>query len=223
MLLAIDTSTRAIGIALYDGARVLAESFWYSQDFHTVELAPAVNNVLRKTGVDVTQLGVLAVALGPGSFTGLRIGLAFAKGIAFVNRVPLIGVRTLDILAASQPVVEMPLAAVLRAGRGRLAVGWYRGSDQNWQPEGAMEVVQPRELLQRIQAPTLVCGELSVEEQQMLVQSNSHAKLATPARSVRRPAFLAELGWRRFLDGKFDDPATLAPIYLRYQEPVLGK
>src|SRR5512139_2794643 len=116
MLLALDTSTSMVGLALYDGVRVLSEYSWESKDNHSVELAPAVVEMMVKAGVKPEQLTAIAVALGPGSFTGLRISLALAKGIAYVNHIPIIGIPSLDILAAAQPVRSETLAAVLRAG-----------------------------------------------------------------------------------------------------------
>jgi tRNA threonylcarbamoyladenosine biosynthesis protein TsaB len=129
ILLAIDTSTRNVGLALFDGTQVLAEYTWNSADHHTVELAPAVQDLMKRVHVNFGQIKAIGVAIGPGSFTGLRIGLAFAKGIALVLKIPVIGISSLDILAAAQPPIHLPLAAVLRAGRGRLAVGWYRPVD----------------------------------------------------------------------------------------------
>ena len=222
MLLALDTSTRTVGVALYDGVQVLSESVWNSKDYHTVELAPAVAETLSKSGVNIEDLQALVVALGPGSFTGLRIGLALAKGIALVRHLPLIGIPTLDVLAASQPLDDLPLAAVLRAGRGRLAVGWYKAENSAWHSNGDIEILTPEELTQRIQSPTLVCGELEEEERRVLGRKRKNVTLASPAQSLRRPAFLAELGWRRWQQEDVDDPATLAPFYLHYNEPIPG-
>lgn len=223
MLLALDTSTRTIGIALYDGEQVLSEAVWTSLDHHTVELAPAVAQILAKSGVGVADLRAVAVAIGPGSFTGLRIGLALAKGMALVRHIQLVGIPTLDALAAAQPVHAAALAAILRAGRGRLAVGWYKVSEEEtWQPSNQIEVLTTQELFQRIQGPTLVCGELSEADRRLLARKRKNAILASPAQSLRRPAFLAELGWKRWQAGQIDDPATLAPVYLHYHEPIPG-
>jgi len=220
MLLALDTSTRTIGVALYDGVQVLSESVWNSKDYHTVELAPAVAETLSKSGVAIEDLQALVVATGPGSFTGLRIGLALAKGIALVRHLPLIGIPTLDVLAAAQSLDDAPLAAVLRAGRGRLAVGWYEANKNAWLPAGDIEILTPEELAQRIQSPTHVCGELDEEERRLLGRKRKNVILASPAQSLRRPAYLAELGWRRWQNEDVDDPATLAPFYLHYNDPI---
>jgi tRNA threonylcarbamoyladenosine biosynthesis protein TsaB len=120
MLLALDTSTRTIGVALYDGLRVLGEMVWTSDGFHTVELAPAVADSLARAGLQMKDLQALAVATGPGSFTGLRIGMALGKGMALARRLPLVGVRTLDVLAAAQPVREMPMVSPI-TNRARTA------------------------------------------------------------------------------------------------------
>ena len=132
MLLAIDTSTRSVGVALYDGVQIVSEKVWLSQQFHTVELAPTVSALIDQAGISLDDLKVVAVAIGPGSFTGLRIGMALAKGMALAGRLEIVGVPSLDILAAAQPIDDKPLVAILQAGRGRIAVGWYKNYSGEW-------------------------------------------------------------------------------------------
>lgn len=220
MLLAMDTSTRMVGLALYDGVQVLSETLWTSHNYHTVELAPSIADMMTKCDIEPEKLSAVAVALGPGSFTGLRIGLALAKGLAFVHHISIIGVPTLDFLAAAQPLREEPMVAVLRAGRGRLAVGHYKREKKNWKSTGSLQVLTPAELSQQIKDPTLVCGELTEDEQRLLRRKRKNVILASPAQSVRRPSYLAELAWRRFQAGEIDNPASLAPIYIHYNTPI---
>ena len=222
MLLALDTSTERIGVALYDGGRVLAECAWRSGRRHTRQLAPLVDEVLGRVGATMGQVQSVAVALGPGSFTGLRIGLALAKGLAVGRGLPLLGVPTLDVVAAAvSPQSGFPtLAAVLPAGRGRLAVGWYRLGDAEWQPQGAPELLTAAELTQRVRKPTVVCGELQAEERRRLARKYRSVLLLSPAACARRPAYLAELAWQRLQAGQSDDPAALAPIYLHTGTPI---
>lgn len=222
MLLAIDTSTAQMGLAVFDGAQILGESIWTSRQHHTVELAPSVQELLGRCGVGVDALGALGVALGPGSFTSLRVGLAFAKGLSMARRLPLIGIPTLDVVAAAQPLAHMPLVAVLQAGRGRLAIGWYKAGERGWQAVGPARVETAESLAQSIRNPTIVCGELYAEERQRLARKRVNVVLSSSANSVRRPAWLAELAWSRWQAGALDDPATLAPIYLHSAEPVPG-
>jgi tRNA threonylcarbamoyladenosine biosynthesis protein TsaB len=220
MLLAIDTSTAQMGLALYDGAQVAAESIWTSRQHHTVELAPAVAELLRRCDMEPAALDAIGVALGPGSFTSLRVGLAFAKGLALARRLALIGVPTLDIVAAAQPVADMPLVAVLQAGRGRLAAGWYERAGSAWQASGPARVETAESLARSIRHPSIVCGELNAEDRQRLRRKRVNVVLSSPSGSVRRPAILAELAWERWRSGHIEDAAALAPIYLHSGEPV---
>lgn len=222
MLIAIDTSTRLIGVALYDGVQIISEMVWLSQQYHTVELAPTVSSLMERAGIPLSELKVVAVALGPGSFTGLRIGISLAKGMALAGRLAIVGVPTFDILAAAQPPGDLPMAAVLQAGRSRLAVGWYKNYSGKWKSDHQIQVFTPRELADRIKSPTIVCGELSEAERRIFKRKRKNVILATPAQSLRRPSYLAELGWRRWQKGMTDDPATLAPNYLHYDQKSSG-
>jgi tRNA threonylcarbamoyladenosine biosynthesis protein TsaB len=202
---------------------VLAESVWASADFQTVELAPAVAELWARTGTSAGDLQALAVALGPGSFTGLRIGLALVKGLALSRRLPLVGIPSLDILAAAQPLhPERQLAALLRAGRGRLALNLYKVVDGAWAATGDLVVHTLQSLNESIQSPTLVCGELTAEQRRLLARNRKYVQLSSPVNSLRRPAVLAELAWERWQAGLVDEPASLAPIYLHYQESILS-
>jgi tRNA threonylcarbamoyladenosine biosynthesis protein TsaB len=219
MLLAVDTSSTQMGLALYDGAQVIAEYAWRSAQRHTVELAPAIADLLVRCGLSMEAVQALGVALGPGSFTSLRVGLALVKGLALARHIPLIGIPTLDILANAQPVSKLPLAAAIQAGRGRFALGWYKGSRKGWQAQGDARVVTLDALLGELRSPCVVCGEFPAEVRQQILNQES-ARLALPAGSVRRPAVLAELAWARWQNGDVDDEASLAPIYLHVAEPI---
>jgi tRNA threonylcarbamoyladenosine biosynthesis protein TsaB len=219
MLLAVDTSTAQLGLAFYDGAQLLAESLWVSRARHTVELAPALNELFERTGLPMDEIRALGVALGPGSFTSLRVGLAFVKGLALARNLPLIGIPTLDVVAASQPVGRLPLAALVPAGRSRLAVGWYKTIANGRQAKGSPSVMTAEALSESIQRPTLVCGELSAVERQVFSRNN-HISLPPPAQCVRRPGLLAELAYARWQAGESDNAASLAPIYLHTGEPI---
>ena len=221
MLLAVDTSTAQVGLAVYDGpqGQVIGEYAWRSRQRHTVELAPAVFELLTRCGLTMDDIRTLGVALGPGSFTSLRVGLSLVKGFALARDLPLIGIPTLDILAAAQPLSKLPLLVAIQAGRGRLAAGWYKRSKGRWKARDAARIVTAQALLEEVQSPVIVCAELTSEERQILA-ANPEIQLASPANSIRRPAVLAELAWTRWLAGDVDDRATLAPIYLHTAEPI---
>ena len=217
MLLAIDTSTRWVGLALYNGASVTGEMVWESQNNHTVEVAPAMQTMLKRNGVAQDDLRAIGVALGPGSFTSLRIGLGLAKGLALALNIPVIGIPTLDVLVAAQPVQDLPLAAVLQAGRGRLAVAWYKmellpRSHAAWRCQVEPMVMQVEDLAQQIHRPTLVCGELTRRSASCWRGSGRtcfwlrrRAACAArriwrswPGRAGRRGRWTTRSAWRRF-------------------------
>ena len=97
MLLALDTSTRYASVALADEDRVVASRTWLSTANHTAELMPAVAHLMESRGLTAGQLDGVAVALGPGGFSALRVGISAAKGLALVARKPIVGVGTLDL------------------------------------------------------------------------------------------------------------------------------
>ncbi|MEM5776330.1 MAG: tRNA (adenosine(37)-N6)-threonylcarbamoyltransferase complex dimerization subunit type 1 TsaB [Anaerolineaceae bacterium] len=220
MLLAVDTSTKTMGVALYTETGVLGEMIWQSDNYHTVELAPAIEQLLHRCEKRPADLQALAAAVGPGSFTGIRIGLAVIKGMALGLKIPIVGISSLDVVAAAQPVVNADLAAVLHAGRGRLAVGWYTAEDGAWKAQGSLEVLAADELVKRITKRTVISGELTAEEQRILARRYRNVVLASPAFAIRRPSFLAELAWKRWQNGDTDDPAALAPLYLHSGEEI---
>ena len=132
MLLAIDTATPTLSLALFDGYQVHAESTWRTVNRHTVELAPAIQKMLTGLQLSPSDLTALAVSQGPGSFNGLRIGFSVAQGLALALNIPLIAVPTLDITVAPQPSFKGNLLAVAQAGRGRIVACTYRWRTSAW-------------------------------------------------------------------------------------------
>lgn len=214
MLLAVDTSTQYMGICLYKESQVVGEMTWRTNRHHTVELAPSIDTLFNRCGAAVRELTALAVATGPGSFTSLRIGLSHLKGMALALHLPMVGIPTLDILAVAQPPNEVPLVACLQAGRKRIAYQVYEWSHRKgWQTEMEPHLATADEFASLFPEKVIICGELSKEQREQIRKLDQFS-LTSPALSLRRPAFLAELAWRRFTKKDIDDPATLAPIYL---------
>jgi tRNA threonylcarbamoyladenosine biosynthesis protein TsaB len=217
-LLAIDTATRYAGLALYDGVRILSEASWLSDRNHSVELMPALVRILDRQGLSASDLSAVGVAIGPGSFTGLRIGLSVAKGLAQAQGLPLFGVPTLDVVAFQHREQRRPIWAVIQAGRGRLCAALYRHRRGQLRQDGEVRLTTLEELTGLLSGRCLVCGELSRRELDHLVASaDADVAVASPSLSMRRPACLAELAWERFEEDDGDDLATLSPIYLHTQ------
>jgi len=216
MLVAIDTATAYASLALHDGFRVRMEHTWQSPRRHTVELSPRLAAALEQLGLGVEHLSGVAVTRGPGSFTGLRVGMAVAKGLALSRGLPLVGVPTLDVVAAAQGRDRRPLCAVLQAGRRRICVATYRWRSGEWRVREEPYLTTWPSLAQRTTAPTLFCGEVDAEGSDALASLGDLAVLLPGAARLRRAGFLAEVAWRRLNCGETDDPATLAPIYLQH-------
>jgi len=216
LLLAIDTATQIAGIALYDQDGLHAEQTWHTTDNHTVELMPYIVHACEQQGLAPAALQAVAVSLGPGSFTGLRVGLSIAKGLALALRIPVLGIPTLDATAYAHSRESLPVCAVLPAGRGRWCIGFYGITAEEWQRTSDYALLSTEAVSTAIQRPTLVCGEIYPQLANLLRQAAPEtAILASPASSVRRTGYLAELAWQRFLAEDYDDLVSLSPIYLQ--------
>ncbi len=219
MLLAVDTATQMASLALYDQTkgRVLGEESWHSVNNHTVELMPRMVRLLEQQALTPANLSGLVVSLGPGSFTGLRIGLGVVKGLALARRLPLVGVPTLDVVAHPHMTQGLPIWAVLQAGRGRICAGHWVRHKGRWRRQGDYQLTTLEKLCDQVDNPTLFCGEIDADQvSQIRERLGLTVIVATPAASLRRAAYLAEIGWERLSRGDSDDAATLAPIYLQH-------
>jgi tRNA threonylcarbamoyladenosine biosynthesis protein TsaB len=171
---------------------------------------------MQRSGVDKSELTAVFVCIGPGSYTGLRVGIASAKGLAFALGLPIVGVGRLEADAYQHADFNGPVCAVHRAGRGELAWAAYRSTPGAWREVVAPRLTTPDGLLAGIRGTTLFCGEIDEDLSARLREVfGEKARFATPATSIRRAATIAELAWRRLAAGQADDPAGLRPIYLR--------
>ncbi len=215
MLVAIDTATGYASLALHDGARVRVEHTWESPRRHTVELLPRLAAALEQLGLGARHLSGVAVTRGPGSFTGLRVGLSVAKGLALARGLPLVGVPTLDVVAAAQGRDRRPMCAVLQAGRKRICVAVYRWRKGEWRAREEPRLTTWSALAEETTTPTLFCGEVDPAGADVLAALGELAVLMPAATRLRRAGFLAEVAWRRLNRGETDDLATLTPLYLQ--------
>lgn len=220
--LAIDTATDLASVALTTPAGILHERSWHSRRRHTVELAPTVDRMLAREGLAPSGLAGIAVALGPGSYTGLRIGLSLAKGLALGGGSPVLGVPTLDVLAAAlAPAVvgpRPPLWAVLQAGRGRVVAARYPAGPGESAPDPrALEVWTVESLVAALEPPCWVAGELDPAARALLAAragAEEGLRVLPPEAGLRRAAWLARLGREALAAQGPADLAALSPIYL---------
>ena len=221
MILAIDTATRTASLAIHDGSAVRAEFTWDTADHHTVELMPRIVEMLQQIEVTIDQITGLGVSIGPGSFTGVRVGVAAAKGLALARNLPIVGVKSTDALAYAHHWSRPPLVVVVRAGRGRLIAATYLKGRSDWKQDGDFVLTTADQLGADWDRPTTVCGELTAAERETIVRRLSdRVRLSSPAMCVRRAGYLAEIAWQRIQSGQVDDPAALKPIYVAPDQKV---
>lgn len=214
VILAVDTATHSIGLALLDGQQLIAERMWHSENNHTVELAPNVEKLLKENHVAVRDLKAIAVALGPGSFNGVRIGLGFVKGLSLARDVPLIGVRTLDILTHSVTPFNGGLIPVIQAGRGRIIWSRYRVGKHGWESASAGVVSDWETLNAHVEENDRLIGEIDPVGLRLIDPKKIGSR-------ERRPFYLAQIAAERLVRGEVDDATMLAPIYA--QQPTSGE
>jgi tRNA threonylcarbamoyladenosine biosynthesis protein TsaB len=215
-LLAIDTSSEQASIALFDGHRV-ADLTWPAGRDQTVSVLDEIDHLITLNKLTVADLAIVAVATGPGMFNGLRVGMSVAKGLAFSASLPLIGVPTLDAVALPLTACELPIIAVLSAGRGRLL--WAKYTDgHGTEPRNGT----PEELAAEIEAgesDVLLCGEIIPNHREIFAKA-AHVRVTPISSVMHRASAVAELAWRRYLADDCDDPVTLEPTYLHAASPV---
>lgn len=213
LLLAIDTSTRFAGAALYDGA-VRFEATWESGRNHSQQVLPMIQRGIELTGNTTHIIAAVAAARGPGSFTGVRVGLTLARSLGFALSIPTLGVCSLDVLAEGQAPSELPVRPLLDIGRGRFATAEYVHRNGSMERIDEIRGLDLPELVELIRVPTRVCGDLDESARAWLIeQFGDVVKLASPAASVRRPAILAQIAWRRWQRGE-SEVFSSDPIYL---------
>jgi tRNA threonylcarbamoyladenosine biosynthesis protein TsaB len=222
-LLAIDTASPICGVALvHRGSIEVAVSLETGQT-HTRTIMPAIRSAMRFCGIDLQLIDGFAVTQGPGSFTGLRIGISTVKGLAMAVGKPMIGVSTLEALA-SQAHTECELICPMIDAR-RSEVYWSLYHRKGGELVSVLpEQVGPAEkAVQRIDSACCFIGNGAVAYRQTLephIGTNGH--WASNDESRLDPAAVARIGWRLFRSGQTIDPALFAPVYLRKSDAEIN-
>jgi tRNA threonylcarbamoyladenosine biosynthesis protein TsaB len=213
-ILSIDTSSGQGGVALYDGRRISTRS-WPADRSHTTTLLSEIHQLLARAEVRVRDLAAVAIATGPGAFTGLRVGFGIAKGFHLATGIPLIGVPTLEATALAFASCGTPIVAVVGAGRDRLVWARYEASIESLTQARAPRNGIVNELIDELNSsdPVLVTGEID-DDQAELIARNDRISLPPAALRMRHPGAFAELAWKRWRAGDVDDATTIEPVYL---------
>ncbi|WP_312337099.1 tRNA (adenosine(37)-N6)-threonylcarbamoyltransferase complex dimerization subunit type 1 TsaB [Anaerospora hongkongensis] len=221
MLLAIETATLASGVALATADKLVAEIIVQTRKTHSERLMPHIEQLLELGQVAKEDITAIAVSIGPGSFTGLRIGLATAKALAYVWNVPVIGVSTLAALAYACPAPNSLICPLLDAQKGNVYQAVYR-----WEKGMLQEVIPPRviahqEAINELASqplPVIMLGEGAVLFQEAIVAAADPIELAPPHIILPRAGSVALLGHQLLRQGIRHDVMTLEPLYIRRSE-----
>ena len=207
MLLAIDTSNDYAGIAIRDERGLLGEAGWHAGRQHTEQVLPQIDLLFRHLHISPAELDVIAVATGPGSWSGLRAGMSLAKALALGRGLPIIGIPTLDALAQSQRGRLGPVVALIRLGRNRFGAAVYTTDERVERTTPFLTV--SAEAASRLAERPLLIGDIPSS-----VIEPASGRLAATVDLQRRAPWVAELAWGRHQAGHYDDLIALEPIYL---------
>jgi tRNA threonylcarbamoyladenosine biosynthesis protein TsaB len=215
--MAVETSTLAGGVALLDGERLIGEYLLDVRVTHSERLMPAIDRLLRDAGWTTASLEGLAVAVGPGSFTGLRVGLSAVKGLAWALGLAVAAVPTLDALAASLPFAALPVCPVLAARKNEVYCSRYHWDGATMRRDWEYLALTPEDLDSRLTEPTIVLGA------GVHALASRHARVAPPHRQMPSAAAVGVLGLARFHQGQVVSAGELSPFYLRPPEAELKR
>ena len=220
-ILAIDTATQVSSVAVASEVRLCAELTMQARLTHSETLLPHMEQVLKMANVKKEELEGIAVSLGPGSFTGLRIGLAAAKAVCYALKLPLIGVPTLEALAWHYPVYGVRVMTLLDAQKGnayRQSFCWHNGR------------MEPQEEITVSSLPKVIASCAEMKEQVVLLGDVVPKKIAgkfelpsnvslAPAHLVMpRAACVAMVGLKKLAAGEKGNVMDMEPIYIRRSE-----
>lgn len=223
IILTIQTASPAGSVALNDGEHLLAEFSLDSRKTPTEWLLPAIEELLAKTGLTKNSLDAIGVVCGPGAFTGLRVGLATAKGLALAFDCPLVRVSSLQCLAMQLPFAHMPVCVMLDARKQEVYSCCYRWESGLPRATSEEHVLRPEKLLAELTGDTLFVGNGALVYRSLVVrQLASRAHFAPGFLNVPRAAAAAVIALSEWQSGHTFSPDELMPSYLRPSEAELN-
>lgn len=223
-ILAVDTATSGCSVALTDREHLLAEINLVSTQTHSRHLAGMIVEACRLAGMAVGGMDAYAVTRGPGSFTGLRIGVSTVKGLAEAAGRPIVGISALQTLA-EQAAASTPLVcALIDARRGEVYFSTYRLIDGTLVEQHREAVLRPEHALHRIDAPCTFVGNGAVLHRAMIRDNlGDHAYFAPLSAHVIRASTVARLAWKRLKNGDSDEVAHFVPAYVRKSDAQISR
>jgi tRNA threonylcarbamoyladenosine biosynthesis protein TsaB len=220
-LLAVESATLSGGAAILDGDRLLGEITLNIAITHSERLLAAVDRLLADCGLAPADLEGLAVSVGPGSFTGLRVGLATVKGLAMALDLPIAPVPTLDALAARLPFADAPVCPILDARKNEVYLSLYRWRGDRMCREREYLALPPELAVAELTAPVILLGDGIEACRPWLDGQGDGIRIAPAAQRLPAAATVAELGHAVLAAGDGVGAEALVPLYLRPSEAEL--
>jgi tRNA threonylcarbamoyladenosine biosynthesis protein TsaB len=229
LILSIETSTGCGSISLTSGSvatgKILAEYTHRPEVTHSRRLLGSIDHVMKLSGLTWDMLDGVAVSIGPGSFTGLRIGMAAAKGITMAAGLPLVGIPTLDGLAQQCSMVTKQICPVLDARKKQIYAAFYKankGGSGQLDKESIEESITPQALIEKIDEPTLIAGPGSEIYKEILCQ-NQYVELMPASLIQPRAVLIGFLAAEKLQQGaELEPPSAIIPMYARASEAEIN-
>jgi tRNA threonylcarbamoyladenosine biosynthesis protein TsaB len=225
IILGLDTSTSCGSIALVDSQKPLGEWNLNVRKTHVGRLLPGIQHLLGETGIEIGQIDGFAVAVGPGSFTGLRIALTTAKTLSLVTGKPLAGIPTLDVLVENVPFTEGLVCPALDARKGEIFAAMYE-KDRTGGTERLTDYlsIPPETLLKMIQGPTLMLGDAVTVYGERIEKECAHPiTFAPPEYHFPRASILCRLAIKTLSEGDHQHPRELQALYARASDAEMKR
>ncbi len=218
LVLAIDTSSKSGSVALVKDGATMAEFLINAEINHSETIMPAISEILRIAKTDLAEVDFFSFAMGPGAFTGLRIGAGIVKGLALATGKPVAGVSSLDALACNYPF-DNPgtcLCPMLDAKRDEVYTAVYECAETGWKKICADMVTPPRVFLEKLQGGCVFLGDGALRYEGLIKKVlPGRCRILPASLSQIRAAAVGLLGMEEFSRGNFLDLLTFTPVYLR--------
>ena len=221
-IIAIDTSTSVMGVALLDENKVYGEMITNLKKNHSVRLMPIVDQLFREIGWKPEEIELVAVSKGPGSYTGVRIGVTTAKTFSWAMGKPLVGISTIEAMAYSQSHFNGVISPIIDARRGQVYTGLYQWSNQefsNLEKDRIVLLTDWIDNLKELKQPVIFVGDdLILHQSKIKEELGAQVFFANVMNNIPRPSAYGLLALERFNNGTVDNTFDFVPAYLQLPE-----
>ena len=217
-VLGLDTSSNATSIAVIEDNKLICEYTVNTKTTHSQKLMPMIENMLKISEINVNDMDMIAICQGPGSFTGLRIGMATAKALSHVNNLPIVGVNSLELLAGNMDLSDKKICSILDAQRTQVYMGQYKFENNKLVEIKSVDVVEIDELLEELKSSNeewILVGE-AVYKYEDKIKEIENICVPAPSHNVNKASSLCTIAMNKY-DQNIDvyDCYTINPVYIR--------